>query len=285
MPFNYNTARNIARTAGYSIVGSAARDAYRYGRKRLFRGSRRTYRPRGYSRWKRARYGRRARRYIGHPVRYGTAKRTQIVTVTSQSQNNRTLYSQDLTYIAHTSSNEVNKRQRDMINLRGFRINLQFKRDVSVLDRDLVLHMAIVHDKGRANAALTANDPIAIGDFFRGNADNRAVDFSSGLSGIEFNNLGINTDLYTVLKRKDYVLKSPTQNGRVGFRKKIYIKVNRQIRYDNEIAGLNEEVATDGRCFLVWWYNAAWGENVSSTPQLVGEQDRMVITYWREPPC
>lgn len=275
---------SLARAAAYSLASSAARDAYRYGRRRVFKRKNR-YKPRGYKRWKRARYSRSRRRYVGYPVRYGTAKRTLVSLVADQSQSTRTLYSTDLTFIGHTDSNEINARQRDIINLRGFRINLQFQRSTTNTVRDIVLHMAVVHDKGRADAALTATNPIQTGDFFRGNSTNRAIDFQTSLAGIEFNNLGINTDLYTVLAKKDYYLKSPEQDGRQSFRKKIYVKVNRQIRYDNEVGGTNEEVATDGRCFLVWWYELASGAGATSAAIQIGTQDRMCVTYWREPPC
>lgn len=272
-----------AKIALASLIGGATRDGYRYAKRRLTRRNR--YKPRGYRRWKRARYSRRRRKYIGYPVRYGTAKRTLVSLVADQTQSTRTLYSQDLTYIGHTDSNEVNKRQRDIINLRGFRINIQFQRDITATSRDLILHLAVIHDKGRADAALTATNPIQTEDFFRGNSTNRAIDFQNTLAGIEFNNLGINTDLYTVLAKKDYYMKSSAQDGRSSFRRKLYIKVNRQIRYDNEVGGTNEEVATDGRCFLVWWYEIATGQGASATPIAVGAHDRMCVTYWREPPC
>lgn len=279
MPFR----RNLARTALGALVGSATRDGYRYAKRRLTRRNR--YKPRGYRRWKRARYSRNRRKYVGYPVRYGTAKRTLVSLTSDQAQSTRTLYSQDLTYIPHTDTNEISKRQRDMINLRGFRINMQFQRQTTGTVRDIVFHMAVVHDKGRAEAALTSSNPIQTGDFFRGNALNRAINFQNSLAGIEFNNLGINTDLYTVLAKKDYYLKSPAENGKSSFRKKLYVKVNRQIRYDNETGGLNEEVATDGRCFLVWWYESATGAGSGSSPVSVGNLDRFCVTYWREPPC
>lgn len=269
-----------------ALAGAVTRDMYRYGKSRITRKrGRKYYRPRGYSRWKKARYSKRRRRYIGYPVRYGTAKRTLVDLASSQNVQSRTLYSRDITWLEHTASNDIDKRQRDMINLRGFRINLGFYRDTTASARDIKLHVAIIHDKGRANALLTQNNPVLVGDFFRGNGVNRAIDFQNSLAGIEVNSLGINTDLYTVLMKRVYLLKSPSQNGLASFNKRFYVKVNRQIRYDNETTTTEEPVATDGRCFLVWWAELAVGANAGATPILLGTMDRFTVTYWREPPC
>lgn len=271
------------------ISGLAARDVYHTGKRYVksaisSKKSQRKSKPR---RSPRPVYSDRVS-YVGRPVGSGVCKRTPVDLTAGQVLDTRTLYSNDLTAILKAgSTNPVQRRQRDMINLRGFKINIRCG-SLGGINESLLLHAAVIHDKGRADAGLTTVDPISSVDFFRGNGNSRAIDFSStNLASSEFNNLAINSDLYVVLHRETKKIQrldinSPRNESYVEM--DMWVPIKRQVRYDNETDATNEEFATDGRCFLVWWLEGFEGYAAGASPQLsVASMDRYCITFWKEP--
>jgi len=267
--------------AGTAAAGTFARkamgDVYDAGKK-YFRSQKKT---------RNNKYSRRQPRtmYIGRPVGFGTAKRNLTVNEESLILDSRTLYSWDMTRIGATSSNNINLRQRELINLVGFKLHMA-SRSFAQLPTDLInLHYAVIHDKGRSQALLQGDDPVLEADFFRGNGSARAIDFSTTLNGIEMNSLAINADLYTVLKRGKFTMSPVTQSS--GIRKEgsadceHWIPINRQIMYDT---GENSDIPTDGRIFLVYWVDRYVGQTSGGLPSLgVAQLDIHCVAHFREP--
>ena len=273
----YSGLKYAGTAAAGAIARKAASDMYESG-KRYMRSKKKT-RTRKYSR------SQPRTLYIGRPVGYGTAKRSLTLNEDGLLVDTRTLYSRDITAIGATTQNNINLRQREMINLVGFKLNL-YARNLAVLSTDVLnFHYAFIHDKGRSQALLQDIDPVLEDDFFRGNGSARAIDFSTTLNGIELNCLNINNDLYTVLKRGTCSL-TPVQTGsgirKEGFcHREVWLPINRQIRYD---AGENADIPTDGRIFFVWWVDRHVGQAAGGLPTANAMQlDLHCVTHWREP--
>lgn len=263
----------------------------RYGRRYSFRRYRPRYRRRRYSTAKRARLN-----HVGFSPNYGTCKRALTVNVAQQLLSTRTLYSRDLTWIDRASSNEINERWREMINVRGFKMCMSvsgFSTGTLLNDnKPLCLHMAILamrNNVGNTPAQQQVN-PVQIQDFFRGNGTSRAINFQNTLSGQEFNCLAINADAYVILWRKKYILgriADPAQCSRghnmpaTRFIKK-YIKLNRQVRYDETTI----DAASEGRIFLVYWLEQSQGA-ISGSGAIASSAgiDMHIVTFFREPKC
>lgn len=305
--FTMALTKNLPRAIGTYLAYKAANDLYHGAKRMVFRrprayyalpsrrmGSRVRYRYRRARRgryrrrYKRAKYARRAR--IGMPIGYGTTKRALVFNEAASSYNTRTLYSYDLTYIDRTSTLEMDHRNRDIINLRGFKIDYAMLIN-TVATRPVMVHYAVLCHIGTTSVPSSAQaNPLSSTNFFRGSGSSRAIDFSAAtLSSLQMNTLNINSDIYVVLKRwthrLEYTVSAATnisnnskQTVKIGHK---YIPVKRQVRYDDPTDG---DVATTGRCFLVWWADytngiAAGGTAVSGALSM----DHHVVTYFREP--
>lgn len=223
---------------------------------------------------------------IGIPLSTGNAKRNLVVEFTNLQFDSRTLYSRDLTAIPKTEDNAINGRQRDIINVRGFKIDMNF-RGALAQDQPNILHFAII-----APLATLANDSTPVGsedvvpdtNFFRGNSENRAIDFGTGLSSMQLHSLNINSDNYVVLKRWKKIVGEADNDNPKGpgqyKRSHTYVKLNRQVRYDT--ANYTEN-ATQGRVFLVWWFDT-WVGTSDGAPPIQNEllMDQHIVTYFRE---
>jgi len=267
--------------AGTAAAGAFARkamsDVYEHG-KRYLRSKKKT---------NEAKYSRRQPRtyYIGRPVGFGTSKRTLTINEDNRQLDTRTLYSHDATFIGSSSSNNIHLRQREMINLVGFKLNLA-ARHLDALPTDMLnLHYAFIHDKGRSAALLQDLDCVPEEDFFRGNAAARGIDFATGLNGIEFNCLPINADLYTVLKRGTcQMIPGDTTSGIRAdqfCRREMWVPINRQILYD---LGQDAAIPVDGRIFFVYWVEKSVGAQSADLPvSTVVAMDIHCVAHWREP--
>lgn len=298
--------RTLATTLAYQGVRDLARTGYRTIRNMAFpRGrkyqyaypSRGRYRRRyRYRRPRRSRYRRRykkprlyKRSRIGMPVGYATTKRSLVLNAAGQSVDTRVLYSRDITWIAKTINNEIDQRQRDLINLRGFKIEYALRSE-NPATRPVYVHMAVLAHASNTSVPSDQQDNcVDTENFFRGSGAARAINFTTGLSGIQLNKLNINQDIYSVLRRWTIRLEtrraetgsirnSSVQSDRTG---KKYIPVRRQVRYDEPSTN---DVATAGRMFLVWWaeYVAGMPANGLATTGAVNA-DWHVVTYFNEP--
>jgi len=185
---------------------------------------------------------------FGHPVGSDLTKRWQAVNIAGANRANRTLYSVDLVNIPLGVDNQINLRQRGIINCRGISIYMNMRNNQ---EDAMYANVAVIVPRYQQN--LASVDPV---DFYRGNQSQRGVDFNTGLSGLEMHMLPINRDKYHVLYHRRLTLAPrgpvPTDfsvgNALSNYKTiKKYIKVNRQLRYDGD-------AITSGRIQLVYWF-------------------------------
>lgn len=243
-----------------------------YGRRKYRRG-------RGKSRG-RGRYssagGKRAR--IGEAV--GTSNCKTDILINNEGpleQGDRTQYNYPL--INLQAGQEINQRNRQVVNFRGWKMDFEL---VNTQNSPLYFNIAIIATKGGSNTS-----EVVTADFFRYHNNDRAINFDTGRSGLEFHTLPINTDRYTVLKHKRMLLKpqrGDNQNfiyeddsGRNYRRFRWYVKLKRQIRWD-----ASQAVPETGQVFLVYWA-AKFGSfsNDSSSPNAFAIHKR-IVQYFRD---
>ena len=219
-----------------------------------------------------------SRRNIGEYIGTNTGKLHQTEFSDLTNQATRTLYSFPLCNIP--KGDEMNQRERSMLNLRGFKICMEWKND---LQEPLYINLCVLCPKA-------ANDTQAIPgpNFFRNqdNNDSRGTDFTNALNSNEFHCLPINTDLYTVLRHKRYRLipgsqSDPTTNSASGLsymRTDWWVPVKRQLRFDTP-----NSAPTDGQCFLVYWADEFGATGGSPPVTNAMKVSKRTITYFREP--
>lgn len=305
MPANPRAlAGALATSIAYQGVRDAARSIYRTGRSMVFRkrtmgyGRYNSGRYRSRYRYRRPRRSRYRKRYskrrlykrarIGFPVGYGITKRNLVRNESNLNRNTRTLYSYDLTYIGKGADNEIMLRQRDLINLRGFKIDWGL-RSAGTTTYPLYVNFAIVaHASNTSVPSTSDSNCISTVNFFRGNAAQRASDFSTGLDSLQMTRLNINQDIYSVLKRwrvrlEQQVNASGLMAMTTGVTKagKKWVPVRRQVRYDDVT---NADVATSGRMFIVYWADGVQGIPASTVPLTSAYNlDLHVVVYFNEP--
>lgn len=138
--------------------------------------------------------------------------------------------------------NDNDKRERDLINLRGIRICMEVRNSYTP-NNPCYYNLALVHDK--------TNDATLSNDFFRALTGNdRSLDFATnGYSALFTACTPLNTDRWVILKHKRFLLGSPADTTRRSyFVKKMYIKIRRQLRFD-----LGATKPVDGQIKLLHW--------------------------------
>lgn len=231
-------------------------------------------------RFKKSTAARARQNHLGEPTRARGQCKTVVTIDTGSvpyvSLSNSFLYSNDLTAILQGS--EQFNRERGVVNVSGFKIrlfmfNLQNSTPVWV-------NVAVVGLKNPAGGALSGTA------FFRNEGGtSRAVDFNAvGSSGLQQTFASINTDDYVVLWRKRFMLgrfstgaqwNDTMRNTNKTIIK--YIKYNRQVRWENA----ESNVATDGRCHLVYWFQNPGDMTSIIASNTVGVSQKC-ITYFRE---
>lgn len=200
-----------------------------------------------------------SRRNIGERIGTSVPKEYLVGFRSADNFDSRALQTIDLTNIQKTTTNDINERQRNIVNLRGFKIYIQIE---NLSSNFLTYNIAVISPKdGRTADTLL---------FFRdGTQDSRASDFSTSRSNIEFYRYPINPDRWTVLKHNRYILnpevtgQSTTlfaNNGRSFRTFKWWVPVKRQIRYDSSTSA-----SSRSKVFLVWWADI-WGAGAGSAP-------------------
>lgn len=260
----YRYARAAIRYGPYAAraAGRIARWAYK-----RYRGRRRS----GFQKAKRARF---SRARIGERVGSSSTKQTIQTAAGFEPYASRTLHTRSLMSI--TKGDLRNQRERNIVNLRGFKICLYFRNQTN---NPMYLNVAVIVPKN-ATVPSTTN-------FFRSNASERGRDFdSASMTALDFHCYNINTDNYHILRHKRYQL---TKNGQTNTahaehssRNYItidwWIKLQRQIRWDGDTSG-----PINDHAYLAYWCDEM-GLNQGAPPNAtaIGTQFRTIV-YFREP--
>lgn len=213
-------------------------------------------------------------RNIGHPVGAGTTKRVIQKETNPVTKDSRVLYTQNLTELGF--GDDINQRQRQLINLRGFKLCTHFRNDD---DDPIYLNVAVVHGK------LSEAAPTSV-EFFRGNGNSRGVDFGSGLTPLQFHCLNINTDSYVILRHKRYIIKGKAntatnyvdRSGKNYMTMKWWIPLKRQLRYESNAS----TQPTTGNVWLVYWADQIGATSGTASQLGVFTASERHITYFRE---
>jgi len=250
--------------AAARVIGRAARN---YLGKRM----RRSFRSRKPMK-KRARF---SPRMVGMPVNSTTSKANLIANDGAIVRNSRTLYTLDVTSLNQGPA--INQRLRQHANIRGFKICMEVK---STSNFPVYFNCAVLAPKS------TTSNTVETTEFFRTHTDARSVNFNNALTGMEFHCLPINSDNYTILRHKRYVLTTQgapastfnRQFGTSWLNLDWYVPLKRQARY---IQG-ESATPTDGRTFHVFWFSEFNGAT-GTGPAAVATAAIRTVVYYREP--
>lgn len=268
----------LAKYGGYAMyaspykrarmAGTVARYAVKYGPK-AYRGARKI------ASWYKKR---KARTKIGERVGTSNAKRTVELQTNIINGDSRTLYTTHLTSCNY--GDDTNQRERNVVNFKGFKLCMMHRNQTAV---PIYFNMAVISRKG-GDMALTPNAT----DFFRAHNVNRSKDFNDNLTAMEFHCSPINTDMYTVLKHKRYIM-APKNNSSVNWQSRVgqswrnvdwYVKLNRQLRFDTNA----DTVPQSGACWLVYWCDTLEANSTSTAVSAALGSQFYLVTYWR-PTC
>ena len=198
----------------------------------------------------------------GEPVKHHRVEDTSGV-----FKSTRTLYSTDLTAIPkNTTSNDINKRERQVVFVKGFKVCLEIH---NIGSTAMYFNCAVIAPKCATSNSLSV-------DFFRGSGNERSVDFSTSLTSLDFHCRPINSDRFTILKHKKLLLAKFGNTTNDGGTRTAYtvidmwVPLNRQIRYED-----NTTTASCNPVWLVYWMDkfATPGGSAASSGQVtLGEQ-------------
>lgn len=222
--------------------------------------------------------------------------------------NTRAFYSKPIIFI--TKGDNINQRERQVVNLRGFKLDISI---ANVSYDELVMNWAIIHPK-TAVAGTTVEGQVVATEFFRDYGTRRSVSPSemSTRAGLEWVNAKVNTDLYSVLKRGRFTLNPaimpgmPTlpddregavplsgvpewtvpgsiyphpNKGNSVRTKSMWIPIKRQIRFDQAISAS----APPEQLWFVWWADSPFSSDQSGANADAFAMNFRGITYYREP--
>lgn len=222
------------------------------------------------------------RRRIGERIGKSVAKTAidRVDSTTLFSPNTRTLYAYDMTSIPQTSSNSIDQRQRDIINMRGFKVCLLIRNRTA---QPMTFNMAVISPKGDQTGLSTGDTgSTLVLNFFRGNGNTREVDFGSAITNNQYHCLPINTDRWVVLAHQRRILRNQTNTGNYTnetpnyFKIQKYFKINRQIRYDN-VGSSTSPV------YFVYWIDLFMALSTGVAAAQAVDFQREFVTYFREP--
>jgi len=258
--------------------------AYAYANRRQIYGAVKTI-GRTYRRYRKRKYSarRRERKINFNPPNNASGANTAKSRFVTNNSTLQTYMSRtqnllvNLAEIPHTTANDTNQRQRNMVNLRGFKVCMEVE---NTSTRPLYFNIAIVVPKSQGN--------VTTDDFFRQRDGSRGQDFNTvNLSSLELHCLPINVDKYHVLCHKRFLLNRPAAgaslNREFGSSFKtimFYQKYNRQVRYAENA----DTVPEGGRPVMLHWA-AQWGEPENTTATNSYDALHKIVTYFREPKC
>lgn len=205
--------------------------------------------------WRRSRSRRKAssrrknlfgRSYVGESASNDTCKKCDNHNSDNSTLNAATLINVNLLNLNHTTINNIDSRQRDIVNVRGIKIVMEARNN---LTSPVYFNIAILATKIGSSISNT--------EFFRDYSTERSINFGdASLGGLDYNRLPINTDRYQIMMHKRYRLRgydleagtSYLNAGGVSYMNFTkYLKINKQVRYDGTSAFALTPV------FLVFW--------------------------------
>lgn len=262
------------------------------------------YRRRGYKR-RRTAWKRRARYQLGERVGTGTTKKN----LSTNSDDSllaiatRTVYSKPIITIGR--GDQINQRQRDMINLRGIKMEWNV---ISLSTAYTVLNWCVIAPKVSAGSgSANPNNSLATSELWRGYQNLRAINPNAATwSGMDRVNAQINTDMFTVFKRGKIQLNpgrktvdrysgeisnrvTPpidpdqevfhTEKGACFRQKKVWLPIRRQIRFDPTI---------DNNCpaeqiWFMWWLDNPFQDSGGLPETAAAGLMARFIIYFKEP--
>lgn len=212
---------------------------------------------------------------VGHVVGTSTGKKCDVSVQSSNGRDTRVLFSNSLTENIVKGSN-IDQRERDTINLRGFKMYFEF---TNRFNQPLYCHVAVLVPKNGST--------VSTQDFFRAHTTSRAEDFNQGRDSIEMREFPINTDKNIILMHHRFKLNPKT--GDVGqafntdgppnwYKFNRWLTVKRQVRYDGQSNTDNLSNA-----FLVYW-----ADRFSQAPGSTGVANHFnmahrITAYFKEP--
>lgn len=242
---------------------------------RMARGAKRAYKQYARTSRKRAKF---SRKNIGEPVGTDTGKRAVVGEDDAIIRSTRTLYTQGLCDIPQGSA--LDERERRIANIRGFKICCEVK---NLASEPLYVNVAVLSLKAGASSG---SGQVNVNDFFRASAGpDRARDFGSTLTGMEFHCLPINTDRYTILKHKRYRLVPPVTGTTVSHSGSSYMNIDwwiplkRQIRWDAGTASDPEA----GAVTFVYWADKMFNTAGTAIETSQFRFSSRLVTYFKEP--
>lgn len=188
------------------------------------------------------------------------------------TRQDRSMYSHNIT--APAKGDEINQRERNIINLRGVKICFETRLSAGVPGGEkCYFNMAMVTNKTDKSTSLFDTS-----GFFRAPGSTaREVNFNGISMSIDKHCLPINSDKFNIL----FHIRRKMKKGAPGFDAhdqmtiEKWVPIRRQIRYDN--AG-----APACQVWLVWWYTIANKDTIISGPDTAIESCS-VVSYFREP--
>lgn len=240
-------------------------------------GRRKTYSRRSNAK-KRMRFG---KQHVGFPLRTSQCKRTLIenqIAVNRSSMSLSTAHQMQLATIERQDAfDQLDRRERDHVNFRGFKVCIHFRNNSSSIP--VYLHVACVAPREGLAVSVT--------DFLRGNGGvDKNLDFSTDLNWMQTWCNGINTDLYTVMFHKRYLLhykdrnigdwagKSMSNNELMW---KKYIKFRRQMRYD----GANNTPEANPPILLYWFDTYNRDSTVAGVTNIC-QVSTHAVSFWKD---
>lgn len=236
------------------------------GRRPYLRGGRIASRSAKFSKFSTAR--------VGEPIGTSTSKSVTTHNSTLSAVDTRTLYTLNLTTV--TKGDNRNQRERNLINVGGFKITFQVRNGRTV---PMNWHLAVVSNKQNGTTVTTT-------DFFRSPSDTRAQDFTTAINDLTMDNLALNSDKYQILKHKKWQLVPSSNNttwqansGKNFTTIRWYVPLKRQLRFEQN----TDTIPNTGNVFLVYWCSHM--ADGSGDPAVVDGWDVGYRTemYFREP--
>ena len=270
--------RGTSRKAGYSSLAMMRRRQRSRGR---------------YRKLSRRQWQAKARRQVGNPKNFSTAKTTESVNPGAPTTGavglgegnfsgdnavaTKTIASVPLIVISGTSVSSIDRRNRDMCVVSGVKIDATFSNTNQF--RRIYVNWAIVHGKqGQIISPATT-------DFFRSYQGERAFNAAhNDFTGLTSSVAQINTDEFVVLKRGKFMLTpngaaGDTQDfnyGGVSKEKSIWLKLGRSFYFDSGSSQPQDQI------YFVCW-PAIPEQPASQVTAKILEFRLRSITYWREP--
>lgn len=222
------------------------------------------------------------RRTIGERVGSARTKAVEgIVDTGTEKWDTRALYYQPM-ILCNQGTIEINDRIRNVINVRGVRLQMNLRNELA---DPLTVNVAVLSIKDWYGWDVSGTGPVTE-NLFRGYADQRGVGMTNLLCNLEYSHNALNTDLFTVLKHKRYLLAPIGENNstykstKSSYRKlDWYIPLRRQVRFDS-----NTDIEpVNGQLFWVVWCDKFLTKSeVAGTTDALAKQVRSIL-YFKDP--